>query len=95
MRHQVFGSSADRLELRNAVSRPVALLLEPEEVGRTSNQRWTNVSWIEGYGFDTASRMASDAIFASSLESSASPPHAPIRELDPLDELSCLVSEDT
>ena len=33
------------------------------------------------------------AIFASSLETSASPAHAPIRELDPLDELSRIVSE--
>jgi hypothetical protein len=42
-----------------------------------------------------ATRMASDAIFTSSLEMSASPLHAPIRELDPVDELSRLVSDDT
>ena len=47
-------------------------------------------------GFDTATRMASDAIFAySHLEPSASPAQTPISELDPLDELSRLVSDDT
>jgi len=38
-------------------------------------------------GLDTSTRMVSDAIFVSSLETSASPPRAPIPELDPLDEL--------
>jgi len=46
-------------------------------------------------GLDTSTRMVSDAIFVSSLETSASPPRAPIPELDPLDELVHLVSEDT
>ena len=46
-------------------------------------------------GFDTSTRMASDAIFASFLGSSTLPPRAPIPELDPLDELVRLVSEDT
>jgi hypothetical protein len=46
-------------------------------------------------GFDISTRMASDAIFASPLETSASPPRAPIPERDPLDELVQPVSEDT
>ena len=44
-------------------------------------------------GFDTASGMASDVDFASFLETSASPPHAPVPDLDPLDEPVRLTSE--
>jgi len=67
---------------------------EREAKSKAEAQNWSRVALLiaertcKRVGLDTASRMASDAIFASSLDSSASPPHAPIRELDPLDELS-------
>ena len=44
-------------------------------------------------GLDTATRMASDANYGSYLGTFASPPHAPVPELDPLDELVRLTSE--
>ena len=43
-------------------------------------------------GIDTASRMASDANFASDLETFASPPRASYPEIDPLDEPDRLIS---
>jgi hypothetical protein len=74
---------------------------ERDARSRVESQNWSRVALViaertcKRVGFDTSTRMASDANFASSLDSSASPPHAAIRELDPLDELSRLISEDT
>src|SRR5208337_1814341 len=46
-------------------------------------------------GFDTASRMVSDVDFASFLETSPSPSRAAVSDLDPLNELGRLISEDS
>lgn len=75
---------------------------EREAKSKVEAQNWNRVALSIAHktgkrvGFDTATRMASDAIFAySHLEPSASPAQTPISELDPLDELSRLVSDDT
>jgi hypothetical protein len=64
---------------------------EREAKSKTEAQNWSRVTLAIAHktcrrvGLDTVTRMASDAIFASSLETSASPAHVPIPELDPVD----------
>jgi hypothetical protein len=74
---------------------------EREAKSKAEAQNWSRVALKIAHktgkrvGFDTATRMAADANFAASVETSASSAHAPIPELDPLEELVRLVSEDT
>ncbi len=75
---------------------------EREAKSKVEAQNWNRVALSIAHktgkrvGLDTSTRMACDAIFAySHLEPSASPAQTPISELDPLDELSRLVSDDT
>jgi hypothetical protein len=78
-----------------------ARLREREAKSKAEAQNWNRVALSIAHktgkrvGFDTATRMAADANFASDLETFASRPHASIPEVDPLDELVRLVSEDT
>lgn len=101
--------TAERIEVEaEAVMREYAVRAYGEARRREGDaksnaeaQNWSRVALAiarkinKRVGLDTASRMASDANFAAFLELSASPSQAPISELDALDELSRLVSDDT
>jgi len=74
---------------------------EREANSKAEAQNWNRVALAianktgKRVGLDTGTRMASDANFVASLETSASPPRAPASELDPLEESVRLVSEDS